>query len=273
MAQILLIDDDPVLRSVVTLALEAAGYQVQCYENARKGMLNLDKQRPDLIITDIVMPEMDGLEMLRKVRQLQPELPVLAISGGGSFEPSGYLSIAQSFGATAVLPKPFRPSELVELVSRLMGGIEHRGGCHCGNLRLTMRLTQAPEDMRLRACGCSFCRAHSTRTTSDPNGSVEVWADDWALVERYRFGSRSAEFLICRRCGVYIGAICETAAGTRAVINTNSLEDRSRFTGHPAPIDHDAETLEERLARRAVNWTPAVVHRPDNVVPSSQELV
>lgn len=120
MARILLIDDDAVLRRVITLALEAAGHQVQGYENARKATQRLDEPYPDLIITDIVMPEMDGLEMLRKIRQLQPELPVLAISGGGSFEPAGYLSVAQSFGATAVLPKPFRPAELVELVSRLV---------------------------------------------------------------------------------------------------------------------------------------------------------
>ena len=81
--------------------------------------------------------------------------------------------------------------------------MEHQGGCHCGNLRLSLRLSQAPEDTRLRACGCSFCRAHNTRTTSDPHESVEIWAEDWSLVEPYRFGSGTAEFLICRRCGVY----------------------------------------------------------------------
>jgi hypothetical protein len=52
--------------------------------------------------------------------------------------------------------------------------MEHRGGCHCGNLRLNLRLSQAPEHTRLRACGCSFCRAHSARTTSEPKGSVEI---------------------------------------------------------------------------------------------------
>ena len=52
--------------------------------------------------------------------------------------------------------------------------MEHRGGCHCGNLRLTLRLTQEPGEVRLRACGCSFCRRHNTRTASDPNGAVEI---------------------------------------------------------------------------------------------------
>ena len=107
---------------------------------------------------------------------------------------------------------------------------EHRGGCHCGNLRLTLRLSQAPADTRVRACGCSFCRAHNTRTTSDPDGSVDIDAADWSLVEPYRFGTGTAEFLICKRCGVYVGAIGETAAGIRAVINTNCLDSRAAFT-------------------------------------------
>jgi hypothetical protein len=138
---------------------------------------------------------------------------------------------------------------------------EHHGGCHCGNLRLSLHLSQAPEDTRLRACGCSFCRAHNTRTTSDPHGSVEIWAEDWSLVELYRFGSGTAEFLICRRCGVYIGAVGETTAGTRAVINTTCLKDRAAFIRQPDPVDHDGEATEDRLARRATNWTPATIHR------------
>jgi hypothetical protein len=138
---------------------------------------------------------------------------------------------------------------------------EHQGGCHCRNLYLSLRLSQPPADTRLRACGCSFCRAHATRTTSDPHGMVEIWANDWSLVELYRFGTGTAEFLICRRCGVYIGAIGESASGTRAVINTNCLDDRAAFVQAPAPTDHDGETTDDRLARRAANWTPATLHR------------
>jgi hypothetical protein len=140
--------------------------------------------------------------------------------------------------------------------------MEHRGGCHCGNLRLRLLLSASPEAVGVRACQCSFCRAHATRTTSDPNGAVEVWAEDWSLVEPYRFGTGTAEFLICRRCGVYIGAFCETPAGPRAVINTNALDDRARFSGEPDPRDHEGEALADRLARRAANWTPARLHRP-----------
>ena len=137
---------------------------------------------------------------------------------------------------------------------------EHHGGCHCGNLRLTLRLSQPPHETRLRACGCSFCRANQTRTTSDPNGAVDIWAKDWSQVERYRFGTATADFLICKRCGIYIGAAAETAAGWRSVTNLNSLDDRALFTNRPTPTDHDGETQENRIARRAVNWTPTTIH-------------
>jgi CheY-like chemotaxis protein len=125
MAQILVIDDDPVLRRVVTLALEAAGHSVLRCENGRKAVAYLEHDHADLLITDIVMPEMDGVETLRAARLLDPNLPILAISGGGSFDPKDYLGIAQAFGATAVLPKPFRPAELVELATKLLA--ESRG--------------------------------------------------------------------------------------------------------------------------------------------------
>ena len=65
----------------------------------------------------------------------------------------------------------------------------------------------------------------------------------------------------CRRCGIYVGAICETPAGVRAVINVNCLDNRAAFIQQPVPVDHDGETAEDRLARRAANWTPAVIHR------------
>ena len=126
---------------------------------------------------------------------------------------------------------------------------------------MSLRLSQPPAEVRLRACGCSFCRAHNTRTASDPTGSVDIHAADWSLVQHYRFGTGTADFLICKRCGIYIGAICETASGTRAVINTNCLDDRAAFTQQPSPIDHAGEAIGDRLARRAANWTPAALQR------------
>jgi hypothetical protein len=97
--------------------------------------------------------------------------------------------------------------------------------------------------------------AHSCRSL----GRFELSADDASLVERYRFGSRTADYVICRHCGVYIAAVCETSAGTRAVVNTNCLADRASFSQIPAVSDYDGETVAQRLSRRAERWMPAVV--------------
>ena len=96
---------------------------------------------------------------------------------------------------------------------------------------------------------------------ADPEGLFEVWADDWSLVENYRFGTRTCDFLICRRCGVFIAAVAETAEETRAVVNVNCLTDRGRFTSVPSVHDFEGETSESRLSRRAANWMPAIIRR------------
>ena len=137
---------------------------------------------------------------------------------------------------------------------------KHAGGCHCGNIRVVVELKRSAADSPLRACGCSFCRAHGTRTVADPDGVFKVWAEDWREVLRYKFGTGTADYLMCRSCGVYVGAVCETSSGLRAVANVNCLNDRAQFTAVPAPMDFDGETTETRLARRATNWMPAVVH-------------
>jgi hypothetical protein len=139
--------------------------------------------------------------------------------------------------------------------------MDHLGGCHCGNIHVRLRLSKRPEDSALRACTCTFCRSHSPRIVSDPEGIFEVWADDWSLVENYRFGTRTCDFLICRRCGVFIAAISETTMGARAVVNVNCLSDRGHFTSTPAFHDFEGETIETRASRRTANWMPAIIRR------------
>jgi hypothetical protein len=139
----------------------------------------------------------------------------------------------------------------------------HAGGCHCGNISVRLRLSRSPEQMPLRSCACSFCRSHGTRTVSDREGSVEITATDRSLVERYQFGSRTADYLLCRRCGVYVGAVCETSTGLRAVVNVNCLDDRAAFTQSPSAPDYDGESTTTRLDRRSVNWMPAAIREPE----------
>jgi len=139
--------------------------------------------------------------------------------------------------------------------------MDHPGGCHCGNIHVRLRLSARPEDNALRACTCSFCRSHNPRMLSDPQGLVEVWADDWSLVENYRFGTRTCDFLICRRCGVFVAAVSETAMGARAVVNVNCLTDREQFTSAPVFHTFDGETTATRSSRRSANWMPAMILR------------
>jgi len=96
---------------------------------------------------------------------------------------------------------------------------------------------------------------------SDTAGLLELSADDWSLVELYRFGTRTADFVICRRCGVFVAAIMNLSTEPHAVVNVNCLDDRSLFTVEAAMHEFQDETLEARTSRRTANWMPAVVNR------------
>jgi hypothetical protein len=115
--------------------------------------------------------------------------------------------------------------------------------------------------MILRACNCAFCAPHGWRALADNKGVFKLWAQDWDNVARYRFASKTADFLFCRTCGVYVGAICDTAAGLRGVVNVNCLGDRAAFTATPEVTDFEAEPPDQRRDRRAKDWMLAVVHQ------------
>jgi CheY-like chemotaxis protein len=119
MARIVVIDDEAGMRRVTARALESVGHHVDVYADGRTGVDYIAKEPPDLLITDIFMPEMEGLELIRRVRALQTDMPIIAISGI-SIEGSDYLHIAEKFGAIASLRKPFRAAELIDLVARLL---------------------------------------------------------------------------------------------------------------------------------------------------------
>jgi len=113
---------------------------------------------------------------------------------------------------------------------------------------------------------CARARARSAAAIvrawlRTPTDCSKLGADDWSLVESYRFGTGTCDFLICRRCGVFIAAVSETAADARAVVNVNCLSDRERFTSVPAVHDFEGETIETRSSRRAANWMPAIIRR------------
>lgn len=137
------------------------------------------------------------------------------------------------------------------------------GACHCGALQLTFETPTRPETLPLRACGCSFCRKHGVRTTSDPAGTVSFTVNDPDLLQRYRFGTRTTDTLICRNCGIYLAAVTEIEGALYAVINVNTLDDRSAFGRVAETMNYEGESAEERKMRRKLKWTPATLDAAD----------
>lgn len=131
------------------------------------------------------------------------------------------------------------------------------GGCHCRNLAYVFEATAPLERLGLRADMCGFCRAHGARNTSDPNGAIHIAVRDAALLERYRFGLRTADFLLCRSCGVYIGALLEDEGRGWFTVNANTFKPPPPLDFPAAPHDFDAEDVPARIARRKGAWTPA----------------
>jgi CheY-like chemotaxis protein len=120
MASILLIDDDDMFRDVLASALGASGHTVRQAANGAEG-LRLFKQSPaDLVVTDIVMPEKEGLGTIIELRQMYPNARVIAMSGGLAHDPKLYLHMAEKFGASAVLAKPFHLSDLMKAVDEAL---------------------------------------------------------------------------------------------------------------------------------------------------------
>ena len=132
----------------------------------------------------------------------------------------------------------------------------YEGSCHCGAIEWKYRTALAPPQWPVRSCQCSFCRRHATRCTSDPAGSVEFSVVDRDALHRYRFGLQTAEFLMCRRCGVYIGAYAADPGGGFATLNLNAL--KTSVDGIPAttPTYYDSEDRDGRIRRREQRWTP-----------------
>lgn len=112
MPRILLVEDDPAVRESALIVLQRAGHEVVEATNGRAALELLQARVFDLVITDIIMPEVEGLEVIRAVRSRHPACPVIAMSGGGQIDKGELLGWAQKFGASAVLFKPFSAQAL-----------------------------------------------------------------------------------------------------------------------------------------------------------------
>ena len=116
MVTILLVDDDDMSRGAVHRMLELSGYSVHSTAVGLEALAHYRKDPADLVITDLIMPDTDGLEMIQRLREMNPKVRVLAISGGGRVDAEEYLSVARKFGAAGILPKPFTASQLRQAV-------------------------------------------------------------------------------------------------------------------------------------------------------------
>ncbi len=121
MKNILVLDDDPSILSLFGQFFESAGYSVTLAPDGKEGLRSVKAKKPDLIITDIMMPEMDGLELLMEIKRHHPEIPVIAISGGMKIQPVSFLPQAQKFGARRVFIKPVSLADLLQAVQELLG--------------------------------------------------------------------------------------------------------------------------------------------------------
>lgn len=120
MKKILIIDDEDVIRKFLRLFFEKNGYEVVEAANGAQGVKIFKEQGADLIITDLVMPEQEGLETIRTIVKQYPGTKIIAMSGGGVIDPETYLKMAKGFGAKHVFSKPFDKDLLLEKVRELI---------------------------------------------------------------------------------------------------------------------------------------------------------
>ena len=121
MACVLIIDDDPTIRSLVGGIVEAMGHTVVEARDGRAGVEIFSKEKIDLVVTDIVMPEQEGIETIGAIRRLNRTLPILAISGSATIGGAGdYLRAAAALGASATLQKPFSADLIIDAIDRLL---------------------------------------------------------------------------------------------------------------------------------------------------------
>jgi hypothetical protein len=126
--------------------------------------------------------------------------------------------------------------------------------CHCGNISLQLDWPGEPLEIPVRACACSFCVKHGGVWTAHPEARLTIDIADAALVSRYAFGTRTAHFHICARCGAVPVVTSEIEGRQHAVVNVNTFENVDPSRLRRATADFEGESVEARLARRQRNW-------------------
>jgi hypothetical protein len=129
-----------------------------------------------------------------------------------------------------------------------------QGSCHCGNLSFELTWEPEPTEIPARACSCRFCTKHGGVWTSNPAGVLTVAVREPSLVSKYAFGSSTAQFHICRCCGVVPVVTSEIDNRLYAVVSVNAFNNVPQSILRRSAADFGSEDVESRLARRKRGW-------------------
>jgi hypothetical protein len=128
------------------------------------------------------------------------------------------------------------------------------GSCHCGNIAFSLEWPGDQPQIPARGCSCSFCVKHGGVWTSNPRAALTVNVADAVLVSKYSFGTKTATFHVCSRCGVVPLVTCELDAHLYAVVSVNAFQGVDPSCLRRSAADFEGEDVESRLARRKRNW-------------------
>jgi hypothetical protein len=143
-----------------------------------------------------------------------------------------------------------------------------RGRCHCGNISFALDWEPDPADIPARACDCTFCRKHGGLWTSNPDGRLRVRVREPAWVSQYAFGTATAQFHVCARCGIVPLVTSEIDGRLYAVVSVNAFENVDPARLRRAPVSFDGEDEGVRLARRKRSWIRDVAFEAEVAEPA-----
>ncbi len=128
MAKVLLVEDDDLVRDMLTQVLQRANHEVMCVANGEEATVCLQKYEPDIMVTDIIMPKKSGITLISEVKNRHPNLEIIAISGGGRLDPTGYLDLSETLGASVSFEKPVDNTALLMAIDLLLHGKKEKTG-------------------------------------------------------------------------------------------------------------------------------------------------
>ncbi len=125
MPGVLIVEDEKELREMLKISLNRRDFTVLEADNGKEAIIHFKPLITDIVVTDLIMPEEDGLKVIMKLRELKPSIKIIAISGGGKAGPGSYLNLAKALGADAVYSKPFSINDLIATIEELLSNEQH----------------------------------------------------------------------------------------------------------------------------------------------------